>query len=453
MSLNSPPERAVYSVSRLNRTCRFLLNDGFGTIWIEGEISNFSAPASGHLYFTLKDADAQVRCAMFRAQARPLPTLPKNGDHVLLRAQVSLYEPRGDFQLIVESLELAGDGALMEAFERLKQKLAAEGLFEAVHKRSLPSLPRTVGVITSPTGAAIRDILTVLRRRFPAIDVILFPVSVQGAEARHDIVRALILADRLNNCDVLILGRGGGSLEDLWPFNEESVARAIHACRIPIVSAVGHETDFTISDFVADVRAATPSAAAESVSPDQIEWLHRQTQLLNRLQTRLLGQLDHARHSTAFLEKRLEQQHPVRRITTQMQRLDDLETRLGRAVRQNLALSLARTASQEARLFRHRPDHTLELLASRQSRLSIQLRTAMDRHLSAFTHRLNRASQALHTISPLATLSRGYSITTQHDTGDILYHCHEAAPGDTLITRLNDGQLVSRVVTVEPSAS
>ena len=445
MTLAAAPERAVYSVSRLNRACRFLLNDGFGVIWIEGEISNFSAPASGHLYFTLKDAEAQVRCAMFRAQARLLPTSPKNGDHVLLKAQVSLYEPRGDFQLIVESMESGGDGALMQAFERLKQKLASEGLFEIVHKRGLPPLPQTVGVITSPTGAAIRDILTVLRRRFPAIEVILFPVRVQGAEARHDIVRALEQANRLQNCDVLILGRGGGSLEDLWPFNEESVARAIHACRIPIVSAVGHETDFTISDFVADVRAPTPSAAAEAVSPDKTEWLKRLERLASRLQSRLLGQFDQARRSTDFLEKRLEQQHPTRRITTRMQRLDELESRLSRAIRQRHALNLARLTSQQARLLRHRPDHTLMLLASHNTRLASQLRVAMSRILDTRIHRLGGITQELQTVSPLATLARGYTITTRRDTGLILRHCHEVTPGTILITRLGDGELVSRV--------
>ncbi|RQW78899.1 MAG: exodeoxyribonuclease VII large subunit, partial [Methylococcus sp.] len=340
----------VFTVSRLNRVCRFLLNETFGTVSVEGEISNFTAAASGHLYFTLKDAEAQVRCAMFRPQARLLRPQPRNGDHVLLRALVSLYEPRGDYQLIVESLEPAGDGALALAFERLKLKLAAEGLFDETHKQAIPALPRTVGVITSPTGAAIRDIITVLRRRFPAIEVIVYPVKVQGAEAPGDIVRAIRLANRLQHCDVLIVGRGGGSSEDLWSFNDETVGRAIFASRIPVISAVGHEIDFTISDFVADLRAPTPSAAAEAVSPDRSDWLERLDRLASRLRQAQANRLTLASQRTRFLAKRLDQQHPAQRLLTQSQRLDQLEQRLRRGWQQRLQNLEQRLARQQARM-------------------------------------------------------------------------------------------------------
>ena len=282
----------ILTVTQLNRATSQLLDNHFLSIFVEGEISNFSAPSSGHLYFSLKDANAQVRCAMFKSQQRRLSFTPSNGKQVVIKARVSLYEPRGDFQLIVEHIEEAGDGALRRAFEALKIKLTAEGLFDTAHKNALPLLPQAIGIITSPTGAAIRDIITVLRRRFTAIPVIIYPVSVQGNNAKHEIVKAISLANERNECDVLILGRGGGSLEDLWAFNEEIVARAIFSSTIPIISAVGHETDITIADFVADHRAATPSAAAEHASPDQQEWLTRFNYLENHLKQQLTRKLN-----------------------------------------------------------------------------------------------------------------------------------------------------------------
>lgn len=447
-----PGGEPVFTVSRLNRVCRFLLHESLGTIRIEGEISNLSAPSSGHLYFTLKDAEAQVRCAMFRPQARLLTRRPQNGDHVLLKAQVSLYEPRGDFQLIVETLEEAGDGALALAFERLKQKLAAEGLFDAAHKITIPKLPKTVGVITSPTGAAIRDILTVLRRRFPAIEVVLMPVRVQGTEARDDIVRALRLANRWQACDVLILGRGGGSLEDLWTFNEEAVARAIHASKIPVISAVGHEIDFTISDFVADLRAPTPSAAAEAVSPDRVEWLERVDRLGARLQQSLNNRLQQSVTRLEFLEKRLEQQHPSQRLQTQSQRLDELEARLQRGLRYQFGQLDSRLRNQAARLLRLRQDQHIALLSARCEQFGQRLGAAVQRQVEQVRHQLARASQELQAVSPLATLARGYSLTSRADTLGILCSWHDAPPGTRIATRLANGTLISSVESAGPGA-
>ncbi|MFN5744971.1 MAG: exodeoxyribonuclease VII large subunit [Methylococcaceae bacterium] len=446
LPITASNERVIYSVSRLNRVCRFLLNDTFSTLWIEGELSNFSAPSSGHLYFTLKDAEAQVRCAMFRPQTRSLGFRPQNGDHVLARAQVSLYEPRGDFQLIVETLEAAGDGVLALAFERLKQKLEAEGLFSATHKQPIPAFPACIGVITSPTGAAIRDILSVLARRFPRIEVILFPVKVQGAEAAAEIVRAFRLADQMQCCDVLIVGRGGGAGEDLWCFNDEAVARAIHACRTPVVSAVGHETDFTISDFVADLRAPTPSAAAEAISPNRVEWLGRLDRLSGRLRQSLLNHTRQLARRIEFLEIRLRQLHPAQRLMTQSQRLDELEQRLVRAIRHPLTLKQTRLQTQKARLQRQHPDHTLTAKAKIRDQLEQRLRTAMQRRLDGCQQALGLTSQSLNTVSPLATLTRGYSITTLTESGALILRCSDAAPGSSISTRVNDGTLHSIVL-------
>jgi exodeoxyribonuclease VII large subunit len=440
--------KTIYTVSRLNREARFVLNELFGTLWIEGEISNLSAPASGHLYFTLKDADAQVRCAMFRPQARLTPFKPKNGDHVLARAQVGLYEPRGDFQLVVESLEEAGDGALLRAFEALKQRLSAEGLFDAAHKKPIPGLPGCVGVITSPTGAAVHDVLTVLRRRFPALPVIIFPVKVQGGEAKGEIVRALERADRLGLCDVLILTRGGGALEDLWAFNEEAVARAIHACRIPVVSAVGHEIDFTVADFVADLRAPTPSAAAAAVSPDGAAWLAQFERLEARLQQAARNRLRQAGERLGFLDKRLQQQHPAQRLDTQAQRLDELESRLRRAMNQRLQLSENRLHTQTARLLGHRPDWWLMRLVEKREQLARRLRTAIRHQLEARRGELAGTGQKLQAISPLATLARGYAIARHAESGRIVRSCREVQAGERMTIRLSDGAVESVVEAV-----
>lgn len=437
--------RVVYSVSRLNREARFVLSECFGSLWVEGEISNLSAPASGHLYFTLKDAEAQVRCAMFRPQVRALPKPPRNGDHVQVLAQVGLYEPRGDFQLVVEALEAAGDGALLQAFEALKRRLAAEGLFDAARKKPIPALPRCVGVIASPTGAAVRDVLTVLRRRCPSIPVIVFPAKAQGSEAKHEITAALERADRSGLCDVLIVARGGGSLEDLWAYNEECVARAIYACATPVIAGIGHEVDFTIADWAADFRAATPSAAAEAASPDRAEWLERFQRLESRLAQGLGVVLERQSRRLDYLEQRLQRVHPQERLGAQSQRLDELEARLARAWQSNLAQAEARLNGLDSRLRRHDPPPRIKSLEQARERLEQRLSAAIQQALASRQGANAALAQRLHALSPLATLARGYAIACDAATGRILHACGEVQPGDRLAIRLPDGEVLAVV--------
>ncbi len=435
----------IYSVSRLNREVRGVLTDHFSTVRVEGELSNLARPSSGHIYFTLKDSGAQVRCAMFRMQRRTLGFSPKEGDQVLVKAQVSLYEPRGDYQLIVERMEESGDGALRRAFEALKQQLFEEGLFDADHKQSAPPLPRQIGVITSPSGAAIHDILTVLKRRFPALPVIVYPVPVQGEEAKIRIARTIAAADRRQECDVLILARGGGSLEDLWAFNEEMVARAIYECTTPIVTGIGHEIDVTIADFVADLRAATPSAAAEAVSPDQTEWLAQLNAQMLRLQRCMTSRLEHERRTITWLEKRLQLVHPGQRMQQQAQRLDELEQRLRRGIAARLRQQAARLSTQTARLLTNNPLHRLQALQSRQRLLWQRLQESLNRHLEQRRHQLTELSRALDTVSPLATLSRGYAIISRCDDRRIVSSYKQAQPGDKVEARLAEGRLICQV--------
>ncbi len=395
--MNAPIDaagRVIYSPSRLNQEVRLLLETALPAVWVEGEISNLARPSSGHLYFTLKDRDAQIRCAFFKGKAIGLRHRPENGDHVLARAKVSLYPARGEFQLIVEHLEDAGEGALQRALEALKAKLQAEGLFDPAHKRPLPSLPRRLGVITSPTGAAIRDVLTVLQRRFPALAVRIYPVPVQGESAAPAIVEALEVAGRRGDTDALLLTRGGGSLEDLWAFNDERIARAIRACPIPVVSAVGHEVDFTISDLAADQRAATPSAAAELLSPDSGEWLERLASLRRRMAETARRHIRRQQTGLDALANRLAAQHPGRRVKERAQRLDELEQRLTRGFRDVLA----------------RRRGAVEGLA-----------------------------RALHAVSPLATLERGYAVVQRDRDGAVVHSVGQVAVGETVSARLAEG--------------
>ena len=445
MRIGNETPRVIYTVSELNGAARLVLSTHFGTIWVEGEISNLATPSSGHLYFTLKDADAQVRCAMFKGNSRGLGFRPENGGHVLVRAQVGLYEPRGDYQLIVDYMEEAGDGALRRAFEALKQRLAVEGLFDTARKKPVPALPRCLGLITSPTGAAVRDILTVLKRRFPALPVIIFPVKVQGNEAKHEIARAIARADRLGLCDVLILARGGGSLEDLWAFNEEVVARAMAACAIPIISGVGHETDFTIADLVADLRAPTPSAAAEAASPDRNEWLSRLQRLEGQLRHHLRVSLAQRAQTLAFLGRRLQHAHPEKRLQAHAQRLDEFELRLRRALSGALNRHDAKLKTLVAHLQCHHPGQGLLLLAARQSELARRLDAAIRQRLERQQQRVAQLGQQLHAVSPLATLARGYAIASRRDDGKILRSYREVEIGDEIAIRLAEGILLGRV--------
>jgi exodeoxyribonuclease VII large subunit len=438
-------QRDVYTISRLNREVRALLDSHFSLVWVEGEISNLSRPASGHLYFSLKDRDAQIRCAMFKMRNQLLSFTPGDGMQVLVRARISLYEPRGDFQLVVEHMEEAGDGLLRRAFEELKKRLSAAGLFDPAHKKPLPRLPRRIGVITSPTGAAIRDILSILRRRFPAIPVLIYPVPVQGTAAAPEIARMLRLAGQRRDCDVLIVARGGGSLEDLWAFNEESVAHAIYDCPIPVVSGVGHEIDVTIADFVADHRAATPSAAAELVTPDGEEWRRTFTKLENRLLTQIRRQHHGKAQALEWLSKRLAQLHPARRLSDHGQRLDELEQRLRLAWRAQLRHAAARLNTLTARLHRHDPSRRLQQLQVQREHLGRRLVQIMKATLEQRRQRLAGIGRALDAVSPLATLNRGYAIVKRLPDGAIVRAAEAVNIGDRVETRVAQGRLISTV--------
>ena len=398
-------ERTIYSVSELNREVRVLLESGIGQVWVEGELSNFTRPSSGHWYFSLKDRDAQVRCAMFRTRNTLSRITPREGQMLLARGRVSLFEPRGDYQLLVEYLEDAGLGALQRAFDELKARLAIEGLFAVERKRPLPLAPRRIGVITSPTGAAVRDILNILARRFPAAAVLIHPVPVQGAAAAPAIVAALELAGARADCEVLILARGGGSLEDLWAFNDERVARAIFRSSIPVVTGIGHEIDFTIADFVADVRAPTPSGAAELVAPDVGSWLHRLGQLHHRFTAGMRRALTLERTRLDTLEHRLQRAHPGARLLQHSQRLDELDTRLQLALRSYLA----RQAS-----------------------------------------RLDGAARALQSVSPLATLGRGFAVITRTADGALVMSADQLQVGEDFDAQLASGSLRGKVVDRKP---
>ena len=432
--------RQVYSVSRLNAEARGLLEENFSLIWVQGELSNLARPSSGHWYFTLKDDQAQVRCAMFRMRNMHLGFTPKDGMQILLRARVSLYEGRGEFQLIGEHMEEAGDGALRRAFELLKQRLAGEGLFDAAHKKPLPSLPHRIGVITSGTGAALRDILCCLRRRFPAIPIVIYPVPVQGLGAADKIARMIRLADARAECDVLILSRGGGSLEDLWAFNEESVARAIYTCSVPIVTGIGHEIDFSIADLVADQRAATPTAAAELITPDRLEWLELFARLQNRLVLSLQTALSHKRQAFAWLQRRL--QHPGQRLRNQAQRLDELEQRLRLAQRATYQHSRLHLAELHARLQRHTPIHRLRQLSITRENLAHRLQSGFDSNFDRLRGRLELLARTLNGISPLATLGRGYAIIHRLTDQRVVRSTRDIAVGDEIKARLAHGNLV-----------
>jgi len=444
-----PLAENVFSVSALVGEARQLLEGTFGTVAVEGEISNLAHPRSGHVYFTLKDSDAQLRCALFRREAQRLDFVPENGMQVLARGRLSIYPARGEFQLYVSSLEEAGLGALQRAFEALKKKLAEEGLFDQAAKRPLPRFPRRIGVITSPTGAALRDILNVLGRRYPAADVLIYPTQVQGASAAVTIAEALARASERGDSDVLILARGGGSLEDLWSFNEEVVARAIRASKIPVVSGVGHETDFTIADFAADFRAPTPSAAAESVTPDRSELLARLAQLRGRItQTWQRSERDRRQAITA-LAQRLDTQHPRRRLQERAQRLDELTERLGAAPLRQLASLRSRLATLNAELNRHSPLLRVQRLRDQMARLDERLLRLWRLQAERRQSRVQTLAGRLHALGPEQTLARGYAIVFAAD-GSILREAARAHAGDTIRARLARGSLDAKVEKTDP---
>ena len=436
--------RHVLTPSSLNRLVRDLLGDALPQVWIEGELSNVAKPASGHLYFTLKDSGAQVRCAMFKLKASTLRFRPADGMQVLLRARVGLYEPRGEFQLVAEYMEPAGEGALQREFEQLKARLEAEGLFEPTRKRALPRFSRRIGVITSATGAAVRDVLSVLARRWPLAEVEVLPVPVQGREAPPAIVAMLRKASASARYDVLLLTRGGGSLEDLWAFNEEAVARAVHASAVPVVCAVGHEIDFSIADFVADLRAPTPSAAAELLVPDAVaierHLQHLQQRMITLQQRRLQANAQRLDH----LQARLQAQRPQARLARDHERLLHLQRRLATVLREQSQRRHTRLERLHARLLAQHPRNRLSLLARQLAEHDQRLRRAITHLLERQQTRLRHAGHALHAVSPLATLERGYAIVFDAN-GQVLRSARNVAVGTPLRARLADGELPLRV--------
>jgi len=456
----------VYAVSRLVREARSALEGSFPLVWVEGEISNLAMPASGHIYFTLKDEAAQVRCAMFRNRNRQLRFTPENGMQVLLRVRVTLYEGRGEFQLVVEHMEEAGSGALQRAYEALKHRLGSEGLFDQEIKKTLPTMPSSIGIVSSPDGAAVHDILNVLNRRFPAANIVLYPVAVQGEGSAKQITQAITTANNRQECDVLIVGRGGGSLEDLWSFNDEQLARTIFASQIPVISAVGHEVDFTIADFVADVRAPTPSAAAELAVPDSAELLakiqnvsrrltslitqylqnecrhvqhlfrrlpqpktqlNQQTQIVGRLEQQLnrswLRIVENKQQKLDLLTARLT--HPQAKIDTQKQKVTGLQTRLQQAIKQKLQ-SIQRQQQNIVQSQKLLHSIMQQTIIKQKTKLSQQMRT-------------------LAAVSPLNTLERGYSITTLAASGQVLQTSDDVELGQEINVRLQQGQLKCEV--------
>jgi exodeoxyribonuclease VII large subunit len=444
-TLAARPVKEVYAVSRLVREARGVLEGSFPLIWVEGELSNLAMPASGHIYFTLKDEIAQVRCAMFRNRNRNVRFTPKNGMQVLLRVRVTLYEGRGEFQCVVEHMEEAGSGALQRAYEALKHRLGDEGLFDQIHKKELPTLPQSIGIISSPDGAAVHDILTVLNRRFSATKVILYPVAVQGMDSARQLADTVILAGKRHECDVLIISRGGGSLEDLWSFNDEQLARAIFACEIPIISAVGHEVDFTIADFVADVRAPTPSAAAEIAVPDVKELLakiqHHEHRLTGLITHRIGTEKQHLKH----LKQRLPQ--PQSQIRQQMQTIDRLEQQLHRNCMQIITTKRQQLDYWLVRL-KH-PQAEIEVQKQKISHLLERLDRSVKQKLQQCQSHLTQQIRTLSAVSPLNTLERGYSITTDAKTGKVVHVASEVERNQTINVRLQQGQLVCVVKDIK----
>ena len=440
----SKPSQTVYTVSRLNREIRALLEQGFASLILTGEISNFIAPASGHWYFSLKDDKAQIKAAMWRGNNRNQSYRPINGAQVTVKARVSLYEPRGDYQLIVEHMEPAGEGQLKQEFDALKMRLAAEGIFSSAYKKPLPQNINRIGVITSPTGAAIKDILTVLKRRAPQLEVVIYPAMVQGKEAHGHLIKQIELANLRNEVDVIILGRGGGSLEDLWCFNHEQLARAIYQSSLPIVSAVGHEIDTTISDYVADVRAATPSAAAELVSPNTQELHNKVKQLISHLANAFKHDIADKRALATQLQHRLNLCHPRNQLNQKSQRLDELSIALQQAMRQRLYQQERVLANLTPRLMRQSPDKKLANANHQLAQLHARLHQAMQQQLQHANNTLALQASRLDSVSPLNVLARGYSITKTAQN-KVVKSVEDVKVGDVLITELVDGQVISKV--------
>ena len=438
----------IYSVSQLNQSVRLMLENQLGAVWLTGEISNFSQPVSGHWYLSLKDENAQVRCAMFRMKNLRVSFRPTNGMQVLVRANVSLYEPRGDYQLIIESMHLAGEGLLMQQFEALKLKLAAEGLFAQHLKKKLPHFSKAVGIITSKTGAALQDILHILQRRDPSLKIIIYPTAVQGKDAATEIAQMIELANQRQEVDVLIVGRGGGSLEDLWCFNEEMVARAIFHSHLPVISAVGHETDVTIADFVADVRAPTPSAAAELVSRNQTELLQQLQYRRQRLEIALDRLFAEKQQKLRHLSLRLHNQHPQAQLRIQQQLITQLSHRLQQSLRHRWQKTAENLTALSMRLYKNPLPLRLQQYEQQLAQLKVRLNSHMNLTLSLQQKQLAHLCGKLDSLSPLKVLARGYSIT-QNQQNFTIRSMKDVNVGEQIKTRLPDGDIISQVIRLE----
>lgn len=446
-TLANRPVKEVYAVSRLVREARGVLEGSFLLIWVEGELSNLAMPASGHIYFTLKDEVAQVRCAMFKMRNRQLRFTPKNGLHVLLRARVTLYEGRGEFQLVVEHMEEAGSGALQRAYEALKHRLGEAGLFDQAHKKPLPTLPQTIGVVSSPDGAAVHDIVTVLKRRFAIANIIIYPVVVQGSDSAQQITDAINSANKHQQCDVLIVSRGGGSLEDLWSFNNESVARAIFASELPVISAVGHEIDFTIADFVADVRAATPSIAAEISVPDSVDLVDKLQHYQRQLNRLIMHELQQKRQRLDHCAVRLT--HPLASIAAQLDKLAMLADRLHQQMKQTLPQLQFHYATIVKRMQLISPLATIHRQQKYGQQVQQRLHSTMQQRCQNEQLQLQQQIRTLAAVSPLSTLERGYSITTLVETDQVIQQSDQISLNQHINVRLQQGQLRCQIKEIK----
>jgi len=441
------PKRRIYTVSRLNQEVQSALESGFGMLWLQGELSNFSRPASGHLYFSLKDSRSQIRCAMFRGKNRYINFEPQSGDEVLVRGKLGLYAARGDFQLIVEHMEPAGTGKLQAQFEATKKKLDNLGWFDQQAKQPLPELPQRIGIITSATGAAIRDVLQVLARRCPQAEIIVYPTLVQGAQAAPKIAEAINTAERRNEVDVLLLVRGGGSMEDLWAFNEELVAQAVFECRLPIVAGVGHEVDFTIADLVADLRAPTPSAAAELATPDG-EIMAQRVATAQQAIYRIINTnvLQH-QSSLLTLNERLQMRHPRRLLEDRGQRIDELEERLKLAMRSQTRQHQLQLTHLFTRIHTHSPQQQLINFRTNLINTEMRLKASVHNQLTAASNRWKIAARALDTVSPLATLERGFAVVKHKNK--VVTDATVLASGDQIETQVARGTIHSKIDSID----
>jgi exodeoxyribonuclease VII large subunit len=444
--------RRIWPVHELVSQVLALIERQFGDVWVEGEISNYRPAPSGHVYFTLKDADAQLPVVLFRRQATLLRFRPEDGLHVLVRGRISVYEQRGQMQLVAETMEPVGAGSLQIAFEQLRERLKAEGLFDAARKRPLPAFPRTVGIVTSPTGAVLRDFLNVVARRHSGLNVLLYPVSVQGDQAPAEIESALADLNAANIVDLIVLARGGGSLEDLAAFNSERVARAIASSGLPVVSAIGHETDFTIADFAADLRAPTPSAAAELVTEAQHRIADHIATQSHRLERAVRFQLMRIRERLTGLSLDRTESRISTLLYRAAQRLDDLSFRLESALTAQLHHRQSRIAALTAAFLHHDPRRGVAHTRQRLSDLRVRLDRSIERALQAAAVRVSALDARLHSLSPLAVLDRGYALVLSAE-GSLIRSTAQIAPGDAVTTRLADGAFTSRVETTAPNPS